>query len=92
MANTIGTSESEISSAIENINNKKKDLEEQADRVSTAFTTLTSTVQLKWLNRLITESWNGDGSAIVGNAKTTLENLMTDLNTIQETAQDISEG
>lgn len=92
MANTLGASAGGISSAINNIRQKKDDLETQANAISAAFTNLTETVQLQWLNRVISESWNATGNAAVENAKVTMENLMKDLNTIQETAETISQG
>lgn len=92
MAETLVTSEGGISSAISNIRTKKGDLETQANSISAAFTELTETVQLKWVNRVITDGWNSTGGALVEGAKTTLVDLMKDLEDTAESAREISEG
>jgi len=92
MAETLGTSVGGIEEAMKNIKDKKSELETQANGISTAFTNLTGTIQLNWLNTLIRDSWNVTGNGIVENAQTTMSGLISDLEKIQETAEQISQG
>jgi hypothetical protein len=90
MANDFATSGSGIETALNNINTKKSELETQASNVANAFTELTTTVQLRWLNTLISESWNSRGNAIVENAQGILSTLNDDLKKALETADQIN--
>ena len=90
MSDNFATSEGGIETALNNINIKKGDLETQARSVAAAFTELTQTVQLKWLNALISDSWNVRGNAIVENAQTILTSLIDDLKDAVDTANQIN--
>ena len=92
MAEVLGASASGIEKAIKDVDAKKEELAVQADKVAAAFTELTTTVQLKWLNELISSEWNGRGNQTVENAKSTMEDLMSKLNEIKETAEQVSNG
>ena len=92
MADSLGTSASGIDSAIQKIKEKKDELEAQANRISSTFTTLTETIQLGWLNELIRNEWNGTGMGIVEEAQGTMAGLMSDLDEIKNTAEQISQG
>ena len=92
MAETLGASVGGIEEAMKNIKDKKAELETQANGISTAFTNLTETIQLNWLNTLIRDSWNVTGNGIVENAQTTMSGLISDLEEIQSTAEEISQG
>lgn len=86
----LSTNEGRINAAIAEINRKKSDLEAAAREVAKAFTDLTTTVQLQWLNTLIRNEWNNGGNLTVNNAINALTNLMNDLNETAETARNIS--
>lgn len=86
----ISTNEGQISAAIETIDKKKGELENAAREVAKAFTDLTTTVQLDWLNTMIREDWNNGGNLAVDNAIKALTALMADLNETALTAKSIS--
>ena len=86
----ISTNEGQISAAIETIDKKKGELESAAVEVAKAFTKLTTTVQLDWLNTMIREDWNNGGNLAVDNAIKALTALMNDLNETALTAKSIS--
>ena len=90
MADTFATSEGGIETALNNIKEKKGHLEDQAVAVANAFTELTTTVQLKWLNNLIRDSWNITGNSIVENAQGILTSLIDDLREAVKTADEIN--
>ena len=90
MADTFATSEGGIETALNNIKAKKGHLEDQAVAVANAFTELTTTVQLKWLNNLIRDSWNITGNSIVENAQGILTSLIDDLREAVKTAEEIN--
>ena len=77
MAEEFGTVESGVEQAIKDIGEKKEELQTQADKIAAAFTEVTATVQLEWLNNMISMSWNTTGIHIVNGAKATMEELMT---------------
>lgn len=86
----LGASESGINNAIADIQKKKEELETAANGVATAFTTATGTIQLEWLNRMISEEWNINGVNTVNNAKAKMSELMTALDDIKNAADEIS--
>ena len=90
MADEFGTVESGVEQAIKDIGEKKEELQNQADKIAAAFTEVTATVQLDWLNNMISMSWNTTGINIVSGAKRTMEELMTKLNDAKETAGQVS--
>ena len=65
-------------------------MENAAREVAKAFTDLTTTVQLDWLNTMIREDWNNGGNLAVDNAIKALTALMADLNETALTAKSIS--
>lgn len=90
MADAFGVSEERTEDAMTKINKKIDELNDQAVNISTAFTTLTETVQLTWLNELIRNEWNDTGSKIVENAEATMKDLVSSLEKINQTGEEMS--
>ena len=86
------TSEAGVQNAISTIRDKKDALEASANKITAAFNTATETIQLAWLNRMITNSWNGDGLKFVEAGKATMNAMMKAVEETEQTSQDISQG